>query len=506
MNGFDLHPYQTDSVEQLRDGLRQGFKRTLLCLPTGGGKTVIAGHMVDEALTKGSKCAFVADRVALVTQTSQRFYEMGIPHGVAQGGNTRGRTEPVQICSAQTLEKRGFWPDLDFMVVDEAHSMRKATIRMVKGLGKPVIGLTATPFTEGLGKVYEHVVNACTTDFLLNEIDPATGRPYLAPLLVYAGQAADMNGAARDKGGEWLGSEVERRGSVIIGDAVSEWVRRTGEHFGRPVKTLVRSATVAHGEEICRAFQAAGYDFRQASYRTSDDDAARMVEDFRLGRFTGLVSVDKFNKGFDVPDILCLIDQRPLRKSLANEIQFLGRGMRAAPGKDFVLVLDHTGNYPGFMAEILDFFAHGVKRLDDGEKRSQTVRKERSEIEDPTCPCGFVLSPGMASCPACGRERPRRPSGVQTVPGRMVEVVAPGSRDWQENQHWTWQQLCRVAIDRKGGDEAIAHKFALAQFKSLYDEWPPRRWGFDPVDGDADDRVARKVKQQLIAYHKRRTR
>lgn len=63
------------------------------------------------------------------------------------------------------------------------------------------------------------------------------------------------------------------------------------------MKTLVRSATVAHGEEICRAFQSAGYDFRQASYRTSDDAAVRMVEDFRRGRFMGLVSVDKFNKG-----------------------------------------------------------------------------------------------------------------------------------------------------------------------------------------------------------------
>ena len=118
-----------------------------------------------------------------------------------------------------------------------------------------------------------------------------------------------------------------------MGDIVSTYERMTHQHFGGPVKTLLFSADIAHGEELCRAFQAAGHDFRQSTYRDSDDDTERLVEGFRQGAFTGLVSVEKFVKGFDVPDVLCMIGARPYSSSLASVIQQMGRGMRTAEGK-----------------------------------------------------------------------------------------------------------------------------------------------------------------------------
>ena len=279
MSEMELRDYQLESIEGLRRGLRDGHLRQILCSPTGSGKTLCAAHLIKESLEKGSKSAFVADRVALVTQTSQRFYELGIPHGVAQWENTFGRGFPVQICSAQTIEKRGFWPDLDLIVVDEAHTQRKTTLEFVKSIGKPVIGLTATPFTKGLGQRYTNVVNVTTTDKLISD-------GWLAPLKVYASREIDMEGAARTKAGEWLDREVERRGAKIVGDIVSEWQEKTAQHFGGPVKTIAFSATVAHGEEMCRASQAAGYDFRQISYRDKDDaHRQRLIDAFRSGRF-----------------------------------------------------------------------------------------------------------------------------------------------------------------------------------------------------------------------------
>ena len=56
----------------------------------------------------------------------------------------------------------------------------------------------------------------------------------------------------------------------------------------------------------------AGYDFRQSSYRDSQDSTTEMVEGFRAGEFTGLVSVEKFVKGFDVPHVQCMVGARPL--------------------------------------------------------------------------------------------------------------------------------------------------------------------------------------------------
>ena len=89
---LDLRPYQVTTVEQLREALRQGHRRIILCAPTGSGKTEMAIYLVQEASEKRSRVIFVADRITLVDQTSQRLYDYGIPHGVAQSSNTRGRS------------------------------------------------------------------------------------------------------------------------------------------------------------------------------------------------------------------------------------------------------------------------------------------------------------------------------------------------------------------------------------------------------------------------------
>ena len=115
-----LRPYQLEAVEQLRQGIREGKKKQILCAPTGSGKTVIAAHLVEEAYAKGKKVAFCCDLISLVDQTSAAFADFGIPHGVVQGENTYGRDERVQVCSIQTVERRGFLPRMHFMIGDEA--------------------------------------------------------------------------------------------------------------------------------------------------------------------------------------------------------------------------------------------------------------------------------------------------------------------------------------------------------------------------------------------------
>lgn len=495
MEDFEARDYQISSIDGLREGMRRGHLRQILCAPTGSGKTIIAGFVIRDVLDKGKKAAFICDRLPLVKQTSDRFYEMGIPHGIVQAGKTRDQDLPIQICSAQTIEKRGFWPDLDLVVVDEAHTQRRKTIEFITGVGKPVVGLTATPFTKGLGNTYTNVVNVTTTDRLIAE-------GWLASLTVYAAKEINMAGAQTDNRGEWSPSEVERRGSVIVGDVLTEWQARTALHFGGPVKTIVFSATVPHGEEICRAFQTAGYNFQQISYLDRDDThRERLIEAFRRGEVMGLVSCEALAKGFDVPDVLCLIGARPYRKSLAAHIQQLGRVMRSSPGKEFGLVLDHCGNYVGFLEEMLDFFAEGCNSLDDG-KRQDVTRREGKQRQDVVCPCGYVLLPGVVQCPFCGRERRRR-SDVVAAPGRMEEVTGSGSREWQGDEKWVWQQVSQLALERKGGDRAAAKKTAAGYYKGIYGKWPS--WGrkLDPCDGPVDDRVVRKVKQGLIAWAKK---
>ena len=497
---FALYQYQHDSIEALREGLRTGHSHQVLCAPTGSGKTVMAGALTKEALAKGSRVVFAVDRFALVWQTRDRFREMGIPVGVLQASNSYGRHERVQVVSIQTVESRGAWPPFDLLFMDECHEMRTGSTKLIKAVDKPVIGLSATPFTDGLADVYSRVVNVCTTDDLLEQINPASGRPYLAPLRVYACTEINMKGAKTNNRGEWQEREVERRGTVIVGDTVAEWVDKTNELFGGPVKTLVRSATIDHGAEICRAFQAAGFDFRQGHHRMSDRESKQLVEDFRAGKFIGLVSVSKYEKGFDVPDILCLIDQRPLRKSLAAEIQFLGRGQRAAPGKDYCLVLDGTGNFIGFQQRIYDFWENGVTHLSH-EKHRDAVRREPKHREEIVCSCGFVLPPKASVCPACGKERVLR-SGVEYRKGKLREVQRePGRAKWSMPKHETWANIYTLAYKWRNGNHEAASRFARKQYEVLFGEWPPRDWGH-PLLPSVNDLVRRKVRQQLAAWAK----
>src|SRR3546814_15584494 len=104
------------------------------------------------------------------------------------------------------------------------------------------------------------MVNVKTTNQLIAE-------GFLVPLKVYAAKAADMTGA-KVIAGEWAEAEIEKRGNEIIGDIVAEWRQKTAQHFGGPVKTIVFSATVAHGGELCRRFQVPGFNFQKHIYNT----------------------------------------------------------------------------------------------------------------------------------------------------------------------------------------------------------------------------------------------
>ncbi|WP_250533501.1 DEAD/DEAH box helicase family protein [Caballeronia sp. AZ10_KS36] len=493
-----LRPYQLASIEGLRVGARDGHRAQVLMAPTGAGKTVIGAHLSQEVDRKGRRAAFIVDRINLVDQTSALFDRYGIAHGVVQGGHWRNRAyERIQICSAQTIEKRGFFPQLDLLIVDECHATRKATAQLIQN--RPdlrVIGLSATPFSKGMAELYTNLVNVCTTNELIEE-------GFLVPLQTYAARAIDMTGA-KVVAGEWSDKEIEQRGMAIVGDVVSEWIDKTNLHFGGPVKTIVFSATVEHGHELCRQFNEHGYNFQQISYLDGSDDERRaIIDEFRKpdSTITGLVSCEVFTKGFDVPDILCGIGARPYRKSLSSHIQQLGRVMRPSEGKTFGLWLDHCGNVMRFGADTQRIFAEGLNRLDDGaldaKVRAEPTEKEKKEI---VCSCGFVLPPACTACPACGKERERR-SMVENVAG-VMEVVGEVSAarakvpEYLRDRTSVWRQLCCLAIERRPKDQEAARKFALAQFRNLYGCWP--KGEFSTVDLEAPSRELKGKVQSLL--------
>lgn len=517
MKAIQLRDYQARSLDALRDGIRAGLNRQLLMAATGAGKTVCAAQLMESASSKKRRAVFLVDRVSLVDQTSRVFDEYGIAHGVIQANHWRYRPyEYIQVASVQTLSRRGFPEDIDLLVIDEAHTIHKSTINYV--LGNPdlrVVGLSATPFTKGLGKVFQNLVNVTTTNRLVAE-------GFLAPVRYYVAKEIDMTGA-KTVAGEWADSEVESRGIRIVGDIVATWVEKTRQHFGRPVKTIAFGATVAHCEEIAAAFQQAGYNFRVVSYRDGNDDGRRaLIEEFRKpdSDIIGLVSCDALSKGFDVPDVLCGIGARPLRKSLSTHIQQIGRVMRIHPDKEYAVWLDHAGNVLRFHEDMEDVFQNGLSGF-DSKNLDQRVRKEPTarERELRTCPrCKQYMPPKQYTCLSCGFEMPRKQSGIENVAGEMVELgtrtKGKAKNGWMADKDSAWRMIIGEALIRKAPDYLgfgkaspddikKAEKFALAQYRSIYGEWPYRAMrNVEPIMPTPE--VRKYIKSRCIAFSLRR--
>ena len=481
----DLWDFQAESVDRLRDGMRRGVHAQMLCAPTGSGKLEIAKYMLASVARKRRRATFVVDRLSLLDQTARRFDESNIPYGILGDRNSsKGLNKDIIIAMAQSLARRGWPVDQDVIFVDEAHSLSHYLRSTLLLRGCPIIGLSATPMTRGLAKVFSTVEQVVTTDQLLEQ-----GR--LAPLRMRAQVEIDMHGAPL-RAGEYMAEDIQSRGRVIIGDIVSTYAKETRKVFGGSVPTMMFSASIAHGEELCREFQSAGIDARQVTAHDNKDLRRDTMQAFIDGKFPVVCSVDALAKGIDVPNVKCLVIARPYNKALHAHLQMLGRGMRTAPDKDFVLVNDHSGNVLRFYTETADFFANGITRLDAGEKKkAEPTQKEKKER---ICKgCGYVLPPKVSSCPVCGLERASRKHEVINVPGTTINIDVSGTkvftiepvrkgRKWKGTESELWAACCADATRHfeNHGDSDRARRQALAKYHDLTGEWPERHYSFLP--------------------------
>ena len=485
-----LRDYQVQAFDEVRERLRQGDRRIMLSLPTGGGKTVVAAALIEAATQKHSKVVFIADRVSLVRQTSMRLNEYGISHGIMRANMSFGRYSPVQVCSAQTAERREWFPEADLIIVDEAHTMRKGVVKHLLDTDTPTLGLSATPFPDGLGDIYQSVVNSGTADML-------TENGWLVPLKPYI--ATEVDGAgARGIDSEVSGNQASHGVIPIVGDIVQDWFKWTQKHFDRPPKTLVFSPTVDDGEKLCQEFRDAGERFEQISYKTgSDEDRMRKIEGLEKGEITGLISCEALARGFDVADVQCLVSARIYRSSLAAHLQQLGRVMRPAPGKDFALVLDHVGNYLRFAPAAEAFWAEGIDSLNPAKVKELTEKaKEEQDRERKCLDCGYVLPKGADMCPSCGRAIQRKPLVTPRIAGEMQEYVKLSDEVGD-----IWPHVCRLALDLHKGDLPKANTKARVMYKNLAGRWPAWERPFTPAER-ADARVRQAEQRRFKAWRR----
>ncbi|NBW08788.1 MAG: DEAD/DEAH box helicase [Caulobacteraceae bacterium] len=436
-----LRSYQQRGVEQLRTLVLQGRKRIVLTLPTGGGKTPLAAHIIHSARTNfDGRVLFVAPWVQLIEQAVVQLARWGITDvGVLRGDDKRTNpAAPVQVASRETLRRRER-PEADIVLIDECHRAPESIVDAY--WNSTIIGLSATPV--GLKGVFEDVVVAGTYAELI------AGGFLAEPTVFGTKRKVDLSGV-RSVGGDYQQAELESAmmDSAIVGDVIEGYLER-----GKGHKAVCFAAGVAHSQALAERFRAAGIPAEHIDGTTPMDERAAVLARLESGETRVVCNMGVLTEGWDQPSVRCCILARPT-KSLALYKQMVGRVLRPHPSGD-PIVLDHAGNV----------LRHGMPH-DDIEWLLSDARPTRKAGVRECGQCFAVLEAGTPKCPHC--------AFVFEVAERKPVVEVAGSME----------RITAVDHKRRYFDEQIANAslrgfkpgFASAKFKEKFGAWPPFAW------------------------------
>ena len=445
---MQLRPHQTAALDMLKLSLGKGHKRPMVQAPTGFGKTVLAGAIVKGALAKGNRIIFCVPAISLINQTVQSFHREGIHDiGVIQADHEMTNPAmPVQVASIQTLHRRNI-PMADVVVIDEAHRWFKFYERWFELWNAvPFIGLSATPWTKGLGKHYDDLIIAATTQELIDQ-------GYLSDFRVYAPSHPDLSGV-KTRAGDYVEEQLAEvmNENTLVADAVSIW-RQKAEN--RP--TLCFCVDRAHAKHMQERFKAAGVPAGYIDAYTEMPERDEIAKKFHAGEIKVVCNVGCLTTGVDW-DVRCIVLCRPTKSEILFT-QIIGRGLRTAEGKDDCLILDHSDTHLrlGFVTDIHH------EELDKGQER-KNAKAEPKERLPKECPsCSFLKPAKVHECPACGF-KPEKTSAIEAGEGELAEL----KRKNKTNREMTPEQKKKFYGELKG--YAISKGFKIGWAAHAYKE------------------------------------
>lgn len=466
----ELRPHQVRALDGLKDSIRAGRRRPMLQLPTGAGKTVVAAHIVTGARSKGNRVCFCVPSLGLIDQTFDRFVENGLDPaemGVIQADHPWRRPHaPIQIATAQTLARREL-PITDVVVVDEAHIRHKVYESWMTDdsmAKKPFIGLSATPWASGLGKLFDDLVKPVSMSELIEQ-------GYLSKFRVFAPTHPDLSGVKMVAGDYHEGQLSDVMGKPkLVADTVSTWLERAE---GRP--TLCFAVDRAHAQKLHDEFAKAHVASAYVDAFTPREERQKIGERLAAGEIKVVCNIGTLTTGIDW-DVRCISLCRPTKSEILY-VQIIGRGLRPAEGKDHCLILDHSDTT--LRLGMVDEIDHDELSIGKAPKSASEREKGGEDVALPKAceACGALVPPRSRECPACGHVA-RRPVKIETVDGDLSEIGRGGKRKGGRKVTATellmefgktevWGQLKAMQREYGWSDGRTAHSF-----KDLFGVWP----------------------------------
>lgn len=349
--------YQTEAIAAINNHLATKRTNPCLVLPTGSGKSPTAARMIRDWCVKwpSTRVCVLAHTKELVLQNARslvRWWPEGSIGVYSAGLNSRDTKSSVIFAGIQSVHKRALELDwLDVIVVDECHRIPadgegqyRTFIADAKKINDNVrvIGMTATPYRLGVGKV-------CGPGKILNEICYEVGvaklieQGYLCNLIgkpgVQDGQA-DVSGV-RIRNGEYKADDLEQAVNKL--DVVEAACAEIVQRFADRKAWLIFCAGIDHAKNVSDALDGLDIEAPVISSKTSKADRDELIERYKARDLRCLVTVNILSEGFDAPHVDAIAMLRPT-KSPGLYYQQIGRGFRIDPGKSDCLVLDYAGN------------------------------------------------------------------------------------------------------------------------------------------------------------------
>jgi len=376
--------YQKEATREITSRLTKGYRKGLLVMATGTGKTRTVVALVDLLQRAGwvKNTLFLADRIALVTQAQRAFKKhlpASSPVNLITNPDDTGR---VYISTYPTImnliEKdrdeggaRRFGPGFfDLVIIDEAHRSVYQKYRAIFDyFDANLVGLTATPRSEVDRDTYGLFDLTPGVPTFAYELDEAVKDGFLVPPHgVSVDLAFPQRGISFDELSaqekeqweeiEWDEDDPTSKPRTVEPEAVNRWLFNTdtvdkalaylmengikvagGDRLG---KTII----FAKGKEHARFIEARfniHYPHLKGTFARVIDHyeryAHQLLDDFEFKDKPPhiAISVDMLDTGIDVPECVNLLFFKMVR-SKTKFFQMVGRGTRLcedlfAPGQ-----------------------------------------------------------------------------------------------------------------------------------------------------------------------------
>lgn len=451
-----LRERQAKSIEAIREAVREGHKRIILMAPCGFGKTLTAAHLISSSVDKGKRPLFTCPAIALVNQTLKAFEAEGIRDiGIIQAQHERTDwNAQVQIASVQTLIRRAL-PEVDFVIIDEAHNSWEAfndRLDSEEWKDKIVIGMSATPWSKGMGLRWTKLIVAATIRELIDE-------GFLSP----------FNGCEPEVGADFSqlkiakGDFTEASAEAIMGEkkivanVVETWIKNRDAGLYEGDRTFLFAVNCAHAKSLRDEFELAGISCGYIDAFSDEDERKETFRRFRSREDKVIASVGCLTTGVD-EDVRVIIDAAPTKSEILH-VQRMGRGLRTAPGKTRLYINDHAGNNRrlGLVTDIYHDHLDTRKKSEKGDayKDDKPAKKPR------TCQkCHALIPPGKRICPNCKAEIVTL-SDVQTEAGELVEFgsKSKGSKVPMVDKQLMYSGLLGLAAERGFSEGWAAYRY-----------------------------------------------